>query len=110
MTRIPLLIATLKQVDDAVAKGGMDEEETRRFVEPIAVRCREQIGDLEELIGGLVPREGESRVRRAKKAMAVVGCEGRVREIARGLGEQMHVLTSYVMLCNQSTTKRGMSF
>jgi hypothetical protein len=91
-TRLPLLIDILKRIEDDVKKGRYNEA-TQKALIPVVQSSRDQVEQLNEFLGKVLPGLEDSSWRRGTKAWLSVGQESKIQKIEDALAENIQLLT-----------------
>lgn len=91
---LPLLASTLRKTGDQV-KSGRSDEQTCNALRPVVEACEAQMNELKAIFVQALPAEGASRWTRGWKAIASVGKDKKVDDIARSLSELRSTLIHY---------------
>jgi len=91
---LPLLASTLRKTEVQV-KSGKSDEQTCNALRPVVEACEAQMNELKAIFVQALPAEGASRWTRGWKAIASVGKDKKVDDIARSLSELRSTLIHY---------------
>ena len=91
-TRLPLLLVSLKRIQEQANAGQVDED-TRQALKPVIEGCHAQVQQLDEILDKVLPLIDDSSWRRGTKALLSVSQESKVQRIGTTLGENIQLLT-----------------
>jgi len=93
-TTLPLLFETLKRAEEN-AKADNVSEETRKALFDVIKGCQSQIEDLKKIVDKYLPKEGDSVLRRADKALHSLSQDGKIEQIKARLGFFVLAISNY---------------
>lgn len=93
MTRLPLLIDTLEQTQQA--DGAHRSERTANALKPVVDGCLSQLSLLDGILKTHIPKEGDSVYRKSLKALSSLAHDKDIQKINSALGGHVQTLTYY---------------
>ena len=91
-TRLPLLLNSLKRIEEQANAGRFDED-ARQALQPVIDSCHTETQKLNKVLDNVSPLLNDSSWRRGAKALLSISQESKVQRINITLGENIQLLT-----------------
>src|SRR5947207_3423164 len=90
-TELPLLLHTLEQTKKAISEGRIGEQ-TKAVLDPVVADCKEQVGQLDQILEQILPTR-DSRRERTWKAFQSLARQSEIERVATNIRCHVQTLT-----------------
>lgn len=92
--RLPILVNTLKTIEDNLSNDDVYQDQYREMMEIIA-KSQDKADDLREILESVAAADDDSKLQRYRKVIRRLGKESRVEELTKEIGEDIRVLAQF---------------